>query len=214
MDAHDTHRLSAAGDCFRLMAACFYEPDKPLFLEQAVCSNLAMLLEEISTQAAEAAGEMSRTLNRLEQEQMLVDYAALFIGPSELPAPPYGSVYLEKGRALMGATTLQVQKFYEDVGLQVEEKEPADHIAIELEFMAFLHGREASALQAGASEEADRMKDLREKFFSGWLKPWVADFCTAIRRGGKNPFYVSLADCLEGFIHSYDRQMIALTEDA
>lgn len=214
MDAHDTQELTVTGDCFRLLAACFYEPDKPLFVEQAVCSNLAMLLEGISAKAAEAAREMNSNLNRLEQEQMLVDYAALFIGPSELPAPPYGSVYLEKGRALMGATTMQVQKFYEDAGLQVEEKEPADHIAIELEFMAFLHGQEASALQAGESGEAGRIKALRERFCSGWLKPWMADFCAAIRRGSKNPFYISLADCLEGFIHSYNRQMIAVAEDA
>jgi TorA maturation chaperone TorD len=209
----DIRQHSNAADCFRLLAACFYEPEKELFVEQQVCDNLATLLENFSSEAAGNARKMSSSLSGMEETVLAVDYSALFLGPFELQAPPYGSVYLEKKREVMGETTLEALQLYQQAGLQVEEKEPADHIAIELEFMAFVHGREASALQSGTIEEVSRNKDLREKFFTGCLKPWIADFCVAVRKGSENAFYISLADCLECFIHVYNRQMIAVTED-
>lgn len=206
------HHTNAAG-CFRLLAACFCEPEKELFIEQQVCDNLATLLENFSSEAANHARKMSSSLAAIEQTALAVDYSALFLGPFELQAPPYGSVYLEKKREVMGETTMEALQLYQRAGLQVEQKEPADHIAIELEFMAFVHGREASALQSGTREEVSRNKDLREKFFTGCLKPWIADFCASVRKSSENAFYVSLADCLECFIHAYNSQMIAVTED-
>lgn len=210
----DIRQHTNAADCFRLLAACFCEPEKELFIEQQVCENLATLLENFSSEAADHARKMSSSLAGLEETVLAVDYSALFLGPFELQAPPYGSVYLEKKREVMGKTTMEALRLYQQAGLQVEEKEPADHIAIELEFMAFIHGREASALQSGAIEEGSRNKDLRQEFFTGYLRPWIADFRTAIRRGSENPFYVSLADCLDCFIHAYNRQIVAATEDA
>lgn len=209
----DIRHHTNAADCFRLLAACFCEPEKELFIEQQVCENLATLLENFSSEATDHARKMSSSLAGMEETVLAVDYSALFLGPFELQAPPYGSVYLEKKREVMGKTTMEVLRLYQQAGLQVEEKEPADHIAIELEFMAFIHGREASALRNEATEEASRNKDLRQEFFIRCLKPWIADFSAAIRGGSDNPFYISLADCLGCFIHSYSLQMIAVAED-
>ncbi|MEE4243657.1 MAG: molecular chaperone TorD family protein [Desulfopila sp.] len=205
MAAYDTYELTIIGDCYRLLAACFYEPDKPLFVEQKVCSNLAMLLEKISPEAAEAARDMSKNLLRQEQQQMLVDYAALFVGPFELPAPPYGSVYLEKNKTVMGDTTLQVLKMYQDAGLQVEEKEPPDHIAIELEFLSFLCAEEVRAHAQQDDERAGRLRQMRHMFFTTFLDVWVYRFCEAVRSGTGNTFYLALADCLAAFVASQQR---------
>ena len=209
---NDIQQNANAADCFRLLAACFCEPEKELFIEQQVCENLATLLENFSAEAANHARKMSNCLAEVEKTVLEVDYSALFLGPFELQAPPYGSVYLEKKREVMGKTTMEALRLYQQAGLQVEEQEPADHIAIELEFMAFVHGREASALQSAATEEASRNRDLRGKFFVRCLKPWIADFCAAIRKDSEAPFYISLADCLGCFIHSYSLQMSAVAE--
>ncbi len=62
-------------------------------------------------------------------------YVSLFINAlPEVPCPPYGSVYLEG--ALMGGSTIRVRNLYLEYGFQTEEM--ADHIAVELEFLAFL----------------------------------------------------------------------------
>ena len=200
--------LANAESCFRLLSACFYEPEKDLFREQSVCENLNRLLSSFSSEAAAHAQRMAEEMVRQEQQQLALDHSALFIGPFELIAPPYGSVYLEKKREVMGETTLEVIRFYQDAGLQVEEREPADHIAIELEFMAYLHNRETAALRNGSTEEADRYTHLRRNFFSTCLNPWVAEFCRTVRAGTNNGFYLALADCLVTFSEAY-RQRVA-----
>lgn len=187
------------GNCFKLLAACFYEPDKDLFIEERLCQNLRDLLAGWASGAAKAASDMERALLNIDQEQLSVDHAELFVGPFELIAAPYGSVYLEKNRQIMGDTTISVLKCYEDAGLSVEEKEPPDHIAIELEFMAFLCTREAEARAGGNSSEAEKFLAMQRDFYHSFLS-WTPNMCDAISTGSQNPFYQALADCLARFM--------------
>lgn len=184
------------GNCFRLLAACFYEPEKDLFVEENLCQNLRDLLDGWASGAAKAASDMGLALSNLKQEELSISHAELFIGPFELIAPPYGSVYLEKNRQIMGDTTIDVLKSYEEAGLSVDEKEPPDHIAIELEFMSFLSTREAEARAEGKAIEAENFFGKQKDFYNNYLR-WVSNFCEAIKQGTKSPFYQSLADCLD-----------------
>lgn len=186
-------------NCFKLISACFYEPDRDLFIEEQVCTNLQNLLTKWASGAAKEAGEMGLGLRTCTQEQLSVDHAALFVGPFELLAAPYGSIYIEKNRRVMGDSTINVLKFYQDAGLSVDAKEPPDHIAIELEFMHFLCIKEAEAKKSGDEESASRFKNLQCQFFRTNLT-WVSQFCDSIKKGTGNPFYSSLADCLNGFM--------------
>ena len=62
-------------------------------------------------------------------------YVSLFINARpETPCPPYGSFYLEG--TLMGTSTVRLNKLYHEYGFQTDEL--ADHIAVELEFLALL----------------------------------------------------------------------------
>lgn len=188
-------------DCFKLLAACFYEPDKELFLQECLCENLAMLLATCRCEeAATAASSMKTALEEKSPEEMKVDYARLFVGPFELIAPPYGSVYLEKNRRLMGDSTMAVQKMYQESGLSVEVKEAPDHIALELEFMHYLCLREAAAAAEDKNDEVLRYSAMQSEFMRKFMAPWTSDFCGNIRKGTDNEFYTHLADCLEGFI--------------
>ena len=184
------------GNCFKLLAACFYEPEKDLFVEENLCQNLQDLLDGWASGAAKAASDMGLALLTTEQVQLSLAHAELFIGPFELIAPPYGSVYLEKNRQIMGDTTMGVLKSYQEAGLSVDEKEPPDHIAIELEFMSFLSTREAEARAQGDASGAEKFFEKQKDFYHNYLR-WVPNFCEAIKKGTKSPFYQSLADSLD-----------------
>jgi TorA maturation chaperone TorD len=41
------------------------------------------------------------------------------VGPFLVPAPPYGSVYLEDNRQLMGDSTIDVRRHYLSLGLDL-----------------------------------------------------------------------------------------------
>lgn len=186
-------------NCFKLLAACFYEPDRDLFIEEQVCPNLKDLLTPWAPGAAQAASDMEKCLVNSEQNQLSLDHAALFVGPFELLAAPYGSVYLEKNRQVMGNSTVNVQKSYEEAGLAVDVKEPPDHIAIELEFMHYLCRKEADAASAGDTENAVKFLSQQKDFYWTALQ-WVPQLCESIRTGSGSPFYQGLADCLEQFM--------------
>jgi TorA maturation chaperone TorD len=189
------------GNCFKLIAACFYEPDRELFIGEQVCSNLKVLLEGWASGAAKAASDMDLALANSDQDQLNIDHAALFVGPFELLAAPYGSVYLEKYRQVMGDSTMGVLKRYQDAGLSLDVKEPPDHIAIELEFMHYLCGKEAAAAAGGSSTEVQKWRDLQKEFYRSSLQ-WIPQFCDAIRTGTDHRFYTGLADCLARFMVS------------
>ncbi|MCL7488708.1 MAG: molecular chaperone TorD family protein [Desulfobulbaceae bacterium] len=188
-------------DCFKLLAACFYEPDREMFLQERLCDNLVSLFSSCGyVPAAEAARTMLVALSELSDDELKVEYARLFVGPFELVAPPYGSVYLEEKKRLMGDSTVAVQKMYQEAGLSLDVKEAPDHIALELEFMHYLCLAESEAGAKRQRKEAQRLNKMQTEFMTRLLGPWIPPFCENIRQGTDNGFYLNLADCLEGFI--------------
>lgn len=193
----NSREILIRSDCYRLLSACFYEPDKDLFLEENVCLNLASLLAT-SPQAAAAASKMHSALTDVTQNDLMLDYAGLFIGPFELIAAPYGSVYLEKSRRLMGDTTIAIKHCYAAEGLNVETKEPPDHIAVELEFMSFLSQKEVAAIEQKNQTESARLHTLQVNFFHSAMR-WLPAFCEKIQGGAQTPYYRAVGECLTHF---------------
>lgn len=194
-------------DAYRLLAACFYEPDKEMFEAEDLAGNLAIALKEAGAPADEACRKMAAALNKHSQEELLVEYSALFLGPFKVLAVPYGSVYLEpENRLMMGESTVRVGDLYKFAGLAQEEIGPPDHIALELEFMAFLSRRLANPEQAASEDKAEEgvppldSAGLRAEFLRVLLAPWVAPFCAAVREHAELDFYRAVADCLETFV--------------
>ncbi|MCP4339896.1 MAG: molecular chaperone TorD family protein [Desulfobulbaceae bacterium] len=199
---NEINKTIQRSDCFKLLAACFYEPDRTLLIEERVGENLGLLLDNLTPTGARAARQMQTTIVELAQEKMSIDHAALFLGPFELLAPPYGSVYIEKNRRVMGESSVNAARYYQEAELSVDIKEPPDHIVIELEFMYYLCNKEANAVQNGQHAEVNDLRELQARFYYHAIKPWAGDFCAAIRAGTDNGFYVNLADCLDSFLSS------------
>ena len=199
---NEINKTIQRGDCFKLLAACFYEPDRTLLLEERVGEKLGLLLDNFTSTGARAARQMQTTIVELAQEEMSIDHAALFLGPFELLAPPYGSVYIEKNRKVMEESSVNAARYYQEAELSVDIKEPPDHIVIELEFMYYLCNKEANAAQNGLHVDVNDLRELKARFYYHALKPWAGDFCAAIRAGTDNGFYLNLADCLDSFLRS------------
>lgn len=188
------------GDCFKLLAACFYEPEKQLFIEEKVGEKLGQLLDDQTLDGARAARAMQSALQEQSQEQLSIDHAALFVGPFELLAAPYGSIYIEKKRLVMGDSTVNAARYYQEADLAVDIKEPPDHIVIELEFMYYLCSKEVSAASNGLTDEAERFRELQVRFFHNAMEPWLEQFCETIIKATDNKFYFHLSECLRCFI--------------
>lgn len=200
-------REKLRGDSFRLLAACFYQPQRDMF-QEGLLHDLAESLKELCPGAADYAEEMIKLLQVYSDEELLVDYSKLFVGPAELLAAPYGSVYLEKERRLMGDSTMAVIDFYKSRGLVMDTdfKEVPDHIAVELEFMYYLVFKEIEAIEAKKMEEAVAALESQEIFMTGFLRPWADKFADKMTEGAETGFYKALAGCLSAFLYKTDIQ--------
>lgn len=195
-------------NCFKLLAACFYEPDKTLLQEEKVTENLRDLFCALDPEISARLKQLAEALANYSEKQLKVDYASLFVGPFELLAVPYGSVYLEKGGRVLGESTLAVQKWYEDAGLSLDVQEPADHIAIELEFLFYLSAREAEAWGSGRDADARGFRTLQEQFITDFMG-WVPDFCKRIEKGAQTEFYQLLAQYFASFFQYCQKEFFS-----
>ena len=100
----------------------------------------------------------------------------------------------------MGDSTMEVLKHYRKAGLEVDIKEPPDHIAIELEYLSYLCALEAEALQDGDLKKAAELQAEQKLFLGAYVLPWMPDIVKNIRSGTENTFYLCLADCFEKFL--------------
>jgi TorA maturation chaperone TorD len=104
------------------------------------------------------------------------DHTMLFqSGSPDRSVPPYESSHIavpEFGQAMVSA---QVETCYRAAGLvmaDVARGELPDHVAVELEFLAFLCGQEASAEE----EMAARWRAEQRSFLEGHLLRWLGTF--------------------------------------
>lgn len=188
-------------DSYRLLAACYYSPSQAL-LDENCCASLTGLLSDMAPDAAASAEEAARLLQKTGLDELLVEHARLFMGPFKLVAPPYGSVWLDQQKSVMGNSTAKVAAFYHANGLQLADDfhELPDHFAVELEFMSYLAFKQREAAAAGDPQEADRLRDLQREFLGTFLLPWLTPFTNAIIEDAEAPFYQAIARCTAAFI--------------
>ncbi|MDD5284831.1 MAG: molecular chaperone TorD family protein [Desulfuromonadaceae bacterium] len=188
-------------DVYRLLAACFYPPSTALF-EENCCATLAALLEPVTLDTARYAREASDAMINESPESLAVEHARLFIGPFQLAAPPYGSIYLDDAKTVMGDSTARVAAFYNSCGLHLADDfyELPDHFAVELEFMSFLAFKQREAEVSGDTDEVARIVSLQLEFLGRFLMPWLEPFTTAIINDGEAPFYQAISRCSSAFI--------------
>lgn len=190
-------------DAYRLLAACYYPPS-PELIEEGCCATLAALLASIAPDAAQYAADAADAGSNSSLEPLAVEHARLFIGPFQLVAPPYGSIYLDDAKTVMGDSTARVAAFYHSCGLSLADDfhELPDHFAVELEFMSYLVFKQREAEVSGDSNEKTRITSLQQEFLGRFLIPWLEPFTSAIINDAEAPFYQAIARCTAAFIHA------------
>ncbi|CAK8722787.1 MAG: thiosulfate reductase [Candidatus Electronema aureum] len=127
------------------------------------------------------------------------DYAELFLNAGQNPAFPYASCHLSGEPLVMQEPIFQVRKIYHDSGVHLNPAWPDldDHIAVELEFMAYL------AAQPGNEE---RQAD----FLQNHLLSWADKFCAQLAALAKTDFYKGLAELTMAVLSAADSALVVL----
>jgi len=179
----------------RLLSALLCQPERDALIQESVVPRLVTSLEELVSGNTDGVARLLTALDEEDQETLLAEYTRIFIGPNRLPAPPYASVYLEAGRQVLGEVTEEVRRLYVEEGLAVSEgvHEPADHVALEFEFAAFLLEKAAQAWVDGSPEEAERVVAKARDFEVRYLRSWLPDLAASIEAAAQTAFYRGVA---------------------
>ena len=94
MPHYDPDQGLARADLCRFPAACYYQPG-PEFAEQRVFDSMPQAAQRTDPRLAPGAAPLGEAFAAEGPENLLLDYARLFLGPTHIIARPYGSVWLE-----------------------------------------------------------------------------------------------------------------------
>ncbi len=153
----------------------------PLPLDAEGAAGLTLLVE------SERSGESADAVRD--------DHFRLFRGPAAVAAPPWASVHLSPEKLLFEDETFAVREAYARHGLAAPllNREPDDHIALELEFCATLLSRSLDADEASDADAAAALRTAHDEFVRDHLLSFAPSFFALVRERAATRFYRGVA---------------------
>lgn len=179
------NRISTDG---RLLGALFYYPPDN--------ENVRAILHffQQPTWLSEWMEPVDEHIARLLCQTQGIDeqYQALFIGPHDLPAPPWGSVYLDRESVIFGDSLLRLRHFLHQEGIEFQTamEEPEDHIGIMLMLAAYL---------------AENRPELLHDYLREHLLTWAQRYLHLLAEQQDYPFYQGLALLTAQTLHQWQQ---------
>lgn len=165
----------------RLLGALFYYPPSG---EQ--CTTLVSALSSLDWRnewpygTDEELNSIAALIRTASAEPLDDAYQRLFIGPYALPAPPWGSVYLDKENVLFGDSTLALREWMSErrIDVLLRQNEPEDHFGLMMMMAAWL---------------AELQPEELAEFLEIHLLPWAFRYLELMEQGAEHPFYQGIA---------------------
>ena len=202
---------------YTLLSRCYETEIDAAFAESfaanaALESELPALTEGFAQLQADLAASDDAAI-----EQLAVTFNRVFFGMGPLTAQkafPYESVYTSEGGLMMQDAYSQVLHIYRDAQFakNPDFKEPEDHLAVELAFMALLAERAVERLREADADGAeaalrDQLTFMREHLLN-WIDPFIADMLKAAEGG----FYAHLASFTEAYLKADEAALSEVVE--
>ena len=133
---------------------------------------------------------------------LAAEYASLFLNVGPKPVYLVESVYLGKEPLLYEEPYFDVIRIYQlyEFKKRASFKEPEDHVAVELEFMAHLCDLACASLDQGKNDYGSGYMNNQVEFLDMHLSKLTPKLVEKLRGATKNDFYLALGDLLSGFI--------------
>ncbi len=169
---------------------------------------LEFMLEESSGLTVGRTGETAAALKKYLSERKPVirdiQHEYLDIFDTEVKVSPYETEYLTEKLSRKPFELADIAGFYHAFGFDVNEdaanKEPVDHMAVELEFMAILAFKEAYAEELRQEENRMIVLEAKTKFLKEHLLRWGFAYCSRLGELASSPFYKILGNILESIL--------------
>jgi TorA maturation chaperone TorD len=222
----ETGAVDLAREClYRFLAAALSDPLRERFdlvrdpEDQRLAREATDLLRAEASAPAVVLGFGELPADELTLEPLLhellqpvaelgAEYDRVFGLVLARECPPYETEYHPSAETFFRSQELaDIAGFYRAFGLEIAQATPErpDHLALELEFVAFLFLKKRQALaMAGpcpdADEHASVCDEAQRSFFRDHLAWWVPSFTTGLRRKAGGGFYAALGKVLAALL--------------
>lgn len=221
MEAIDNEMWRIRATAWELAAFSFRYPTSELVEAVASGEWLAAareIAEALGIALPEGFGEgMSSVENPLADasvdsffHELRAEATRLFVGPSEPACSPYEGVWRAKAEGVkpllfVSTHAMEVERFVKSCGFTRPEgtNDPFDHVATECELLEALALRAVQG--AGDADESGSgngasASGLYAQFLNEHMRAWVNDFCTALSKETREPFYRAAAMYLRALV--------------
>ncbi len=171
---------------YRFLGRCFHEPPNADWMAALARDRMFREWPFPSAEDDAVAGLALLTAFCESWEPAMLgrltwDFNRLFVGPGEMRAAPWESVYRSKTKLTFQEPTLAVRALYERFGFvsPAIHREPDDHLALELDFLAALAGLAAEAAAHGNANRLAMCFETQQAFLEEHLLAW-APRCLAL----------------------------------
>jgi TorA-specific chaperone len=189
-------------DHYRRLMVCLAEIYWITPTKESIAALSPLILEttDLDYEQRAALEQIIINLDDAAVKEIAVDYTRLFCGFDPGAPFPYESIYRGEQRLLMQAPAAEVREIYRVNGYspyQSASNEPADHIAYELGYIAFLLGQMTDALAQSESEKANELTAKLKAFLGEHAQLWIPKFCDDVIRQALSRFFKLLAPLTE-----------------
>ncbi|WP_261817636.1 TorD/DmsD family molecular chaperone [Vibrio gallicus] len=172
----------------KLFGALFYYPPKDY-----AAANLSELLSSVDTSLPQL-NVMLESFTTANEQELQLEHDRLFSGIGEMPAAPWGSVYLDKEQVVFGTSTINYRDFLTRCGfeLQSQQKEPEDQVGLMLMVLGML-------IESQQDELATELLEVH-------LMTWFNNFNQRFKIEAKMKPYLLLSDLSDVLLQTLCQQ--------
>lgn len=146
------------------------------------------------------ANENRGGISDAEMMALKQDHVRLFIGVDEVLSPVWESVYFSEKKLVFQEQTLLVRDWFRRFGLEAEKinREPDDHIGLELIFIAHLASRALHALDENNEPAFNELLQAQRGFMSEHLLRWGPTWAKLVKKHAQTDFYRGIGHLTHG----------------
>lgn len=195
-----TRVASSRETVYRWLALGFYAPEGQIvaaLVDGRLVRSFAAAIEWLGKdqQLFDEGLRRLQCCHAVTRAELVAEYQRLFGKGLERVSPREAayrwrdaSDLLNNGEAIARLLRLHYEQF--NVAPVVERE---DHVAVELEFVSFLCGREAASWSNGLPDMARQLRRQQHSFLDDHLGRWLAEFCRRVQTRTMSSAYEGLA---------------------
>lgn len=156
----------------RILGSFFYYP-----LTHETNRQVCQMIADSDEQEGSPFAELLQAIEVDGEEDLAMDFQQLFEGCEVMPAPPWGSVYLDREQVIFGETTVDYRRFLanKEMSLDTGMREPEDQFGLMLMAMSKL----------AETNDSEAIKVM----LSVHLLPWAPRYLELMQSNAKTQSY-------------------------